>query len=53
MRQEVAGQGIGGPTPVNSPVYPHLVSTTSLASYMVGDRKSIGGGGLGLFDLRS
>ena len=40
----------GGPTPVNSPVYPHLVSTTSLASYTVDDCKSIGGRGVGLVE---
>ena len=48
LRMEVAGQGIGGPTPVNSPVYPHLVSTTSLASYTVDGWKSIGSRGVRL-----
>jgi hypothetical protein len=31
---------IEGPTSVNSPVYPHLVSTASLASYTSDDGKS-------------
>ena len=31
--KKVAGQGTEDPAPINSPVYPHLVRTTSLASY--------------------
>jgi hypothetical protein len=40
-KNEVAGQGMEDPTPFTSPVYPHLASTTLLASYRADGWKSI------------